>query len=61
MELNEASSKSLLANVLDINDDFGVINKQKNLKLNKLPNEFISSYDSGDHNFMKRDNSSLFL
>jgi nicotinic acetylcholine receptor len=59
MELNEASSKSLLANVLDINDDFGVINKQKNLKLNKLPNEFISSYDSGDHNFMKRDNSSL--
>jgi len=59
VELNEASSKSLLANVLDINDDFGVINKQKNLKLNKLPNEFITSYDSAEHNFLKRDNSSL--
>ena len=45
-DLNELSSKSLLANVLDINDDFGVINKtsyfnkfSNNRSNPKIPNE----------------------
>lgn len=41
-ELNELSSKSLLANVLDINDEFGVVNGNSNNK-NSLLNRNLSS------------------
>lgn len=57
-DLNEISSKSLLANVLDINDDFGVITKK--LKLAKLTTDYaihnhITSFGN-DH--LVRENSS---
>ena len=68
-DLNELSSKSLLANVLDINDDFGVINKtsyfnkfSNNRSNPKIPNEQMNGLYSPYQNnqaYLRRENSSL--
>lgn len=57
-DLNEISSKSLLANVLDINDDFGVITKK--LKLAKLTtdNAIHNHITSFGNDHLVRENSS---
>jgi hypothetical protein len=59
-DLNELSSKSLLANVLDINDDFGVLknNKLKSKILNDQINNIYSQYPNGQP-YLRRENSGL--
>ncbi len=59
-DLNELSSKSLLANVLDINDDFGVLknNKIKSKILNDQINSIYSQYPNGQP-YLRRENSGL--
>ena len=58
---NDISSKSLLANVLDINDDFGVM-RSKHLKISKengiLGNHLsrMGSYEN-ETNYLNRENS----
>lgn len=61
-ELNELSSKSLLANVLDINDDFGVISAGKLLKdsskTNSLPkSSSIANTNTNNNNSTSNINS----
>lgn len=74
-DLNEISSKSLLANVLDINDDFGVLssnNSTQTSRLNHLKhksklynkNEYSTTttsnhYDDYGNHVMNRENSNL--
>jgi hypothetical protein len=65
-DINELSSKSLLANVLDINDNFGVITKSSHFSRNnksksKILNDQLTNYASQHHNYhnLKRENSSL--
>ena len=59
-DLNELSSKSLLANVLDINDDFGVVknNKIKSKILNDQINNIYSQYPNNQP-YLRRENSGL--
>ena len=59
-DLNELSSKSLLANVLDINDDFGVLknNKIKSKILNDQINNIYSQYPTNQP-YLRRENSGL--
>lgn len=63
--INDISSKSLLANVLDMNDDFGVkqsyFSRDASKSKSKLFNENIANsfakYNSNNQLFFKRDNS----
>jgi hypothetical protein len=72
-DINELSSKSLLANVLDINDNFGVISNKNshfnriNKSKSKILNDQLTNYSHQNHNnyhsnnvsCLKRENSSL--
>ena len=68
-DLNDLSSKSLLANVLDINDEFGVVSGKKNSILNRNLNTRLKQQNSNSSNnnayltnnqvILKRDNSNL--
>jgi nicotinic acetylcholine receptor, invertebrate len=62
-EFNEQSSKSLLANVLDINDDFGVIATKTNSKFkSKAGNEqpsVYSRYQNVNSAYLRRENSTM--
>jgi hypothetical protein len=72
-DINELSSKSLLANVLDINDNFGVITNKNshfnriNKSKSKILNDQLTNYSHQNHNSfhgnnvscLKRENSSL--
>ena len=59
-DLNELSSKSLLANVLNTNDSFGVLknNKIKSKILNDKINSIYSQYTNGLP-YLRRENSGL--
>ena len=59
-DLNELSSKSLLANVLNTNDSFGVlkINKFKSKMLNDKINNIYSQYSNGIP-ILRRENSGI--
>lgn len=65
-EMNDLSSKSLLANVLDINDDFGLAGAKKSMNRNSnrvnLKQQFSNSsnhYMTNNQVSLKRDNSNL--
>ena len=59
-DFNELSSKSLLANVLDISDDFGVLKKSKkkpNILSEQINNNY-SPYPTGKV-YLRRENSTF--
>lgn len=65
-EMNDLSSKSLLANVLDINDDFGIGGTKKYINRNSNRVNFKQQFNSNSIQYMtnnqvnlKRDNSNL--
>lgn len=67
-DLNDLSSKSLLANVLDINDEFGVVSAKKTSLFNRNVNNRLKQQNSNSSNsayltnnqvILKRDNSNL--